>query len=679
MTSAVVHQTVHGYNDGHRLIAGSVTLSSVEARTMQVMSDLSGPGVKPPAVGYLTGYPLDGSGRYVLARTWAAPEMPRPGCVWTHSLIVENADLGAMASASGLLAAFRRPDSPSHREVYGSPIDIGGIAPVAENLPATPAFTARALDVLNAIYAAPGQVVVLQAADEEQDELLVVSIWMQQWPRLRRSFGFCTLAKVDRSLRGQALDLQMVPSGERQLASKFKNAVSPSDVSRNPAVATLVADLFEPGGSQLRYFLRRTGGDVEGGRRAMIPLVTIYDAMFDGAPDLSGAVAAFEALDGFGRRQARSLRLIVARQAIERVEEVDDDVFEFLVDALGKDFGASDETDLGARFGTALWRRSPIRFVAALSDPGPVGQAANEAVKNIDAYELVAGFGSNAEAANAVARRRPDVLSKQAFWKIDGVAESLVALAADSDAANIARALIATGRSESAPDLISRADPTELAAAIEAVASDAPGEVAWLRALARNPDKSAAVLASGALRRAETQVALARSMGPDDVLNELDEDPWWIAVRAAKGELSGTDEDYLSAFLMARGLGRRSRSSADLFRRSFTTVHEALSQGRLTFEAERHVVARLDLGGWLDWDRVSRLRATVVARFVDDHLDPETFGRLSHDGQITKALIDEAAHTSRGRRYLDDVRKALKHTHEQGIRKRADYIAEKTR
>lgn len=85
MTGAVLHQTLHGYSDGHRLISSSLSLAGQDARTMQVMSDLSGPGVKPGVDGYLTGHPLEGVGKYVLARTWAAPEMPRPGCVWTHS------------------------------------------------------------------------------------------------------------------------------------------------------------------------------------------------------------------------------------------------------------------------------------------------------------------------------------------------------------------------------------------------------------------------------------------------------------------------------------------------------------------------------------------------------------------------------------------------------------------
>jgi len=661
MVAMVVQQTLHGYSDGHRLIAGSVTLSSADARTMLVMSDLSGPGVKPPPSGYLTGYPLDGSGRYVLARTWAALEMPRPGCVWTHSLIIENADLGAMTTTDGLLAAFRRPDGPSPRELYLSPVEISASDTEPAHLSATPALVVRATELVNALYAAPEQAVVVQAGDANQDEILATSIWMQQWPRLRRGFGFCTLAKMDRSLKGQALDLQMVPGGERQLASKFKDAVSPSDVPHVPAAATLVADLVDSRSSELQEFLRRTGGDVAGGRRAMVPLVTLYDAIFDGPPDLPSAVRAFDALDGLGRRQARSLRLIVARQAMDRVDDVDDDVFEFLIDALEQDFSHGNEAGLGAKFGVALWRRSPVRFVSALADPGPVGMAANEAVQRIDVDELVTRLGSNADAADMIARRRADVMLTPAFWRIDGVDESLVAMAPDNQAAEIAQALMAAERSDPAPSLVSRADAADLAAAIETLVPDTPTARDWLRALALNPGKSAAVLASSHLRRASTLLALAKAMDPDNVPNDVGEDPWWIAVRSAKGELSGSNEDYFAGFLMARGLGRVSRSSADLFRRSYTTTHKALSHGRLPFEVERYVVARLDWGGWLDWDRVSRLRATVVARFVDDHLDPETFGRLSDDGPIMRALIDEAVRSGRGRRYLDEVRHKLKH------------------
>lgn len=59
MSSILVHQALHGYNDGHRLVSSSLPIDTSDARIMLVMSDLSGPGLKPPADGYLTGYPLE--------------------------------------------------------------------------------------------------------------------------------------------------------------------------------------------------------------------------------------------------------------------------------------------------------------------------------------------------------------------------------------------------------------------------------------------------------------------------------------------------------------------------------------------------------------------------------------------------------------------------------------------
>src|ERR1700733_7049151 len=103
-----VEQTLHGYSEGHRLIAGSVKLGQQDARTMLVLSDASGSGTRIPTDGYLTGYPLVGAGKYVLARTWSAPEMSRPGCVWTHSLLIDFADLARLASAGELVDRFKR-------------------------------------------------------------------------------------------------------------------------------------------------------------------------------------------------------------------------------------------------------------------------------------------------------------------------------------------------------------------------------------------------------------------------------------------------------------------------------------------------------------------------------------------------------------------------------------------
>src|SRR5205823_3931025 len=83
-----VHQSLHGYSGGHRLIDSSIDCPADVARLMLRMSDLSGGNIVSGFEDYLTVYPLKQIGMYAFAKTWVALEMPRPGCVWTHTLLL---------------------------------------------------------------------------------------------------------------------------------------------------------------------------------------------------------------------------------------------------------------------------------------------------------------------------------------------------------------------------------------------------------------------------------------------------------------------------------------------------------------------------------------------------------------------------------------------------------------
>ena len=83
-------QVVHGYRDGHRQLVGSLMLEVEAADAMALASDmLASRGLRADE-DYITAYPLKGENKYVFARTWPAPEMSRPGCVWTHSLVLDR-------------------------------------------------------------------------------------------------------------------------------------------------------------------------------------------------------------------------------------------------------------------------------------------------------------------------------------------------------------------------------------------------------------------------------------------------------------------------------------------------------------------------------------------------------------------------------------------------------------
>ncbi|WP_374034308.1 hypothetical protein ACES2I_17435 [Bdellovibrio bacteriovorus] len=105
-----IDQTLHGYRHGHELLASSLELSSIDKRKMLYLSDVSGSEFTENFDGYLEGYPISGDS-YVISRTWKATEMKRPGCVWTHSLIISKQDLNKINSFHDVGTLHRRPGS----------------------------------------------------------------------------------------------------------------------------------------------------------------------------------------------------------------------------------------------------------------------------------------------------------------------------------------------------------------------------------------------------------------------------------------------------------------------------------------------------------------------------------------------------------------------------------------
>jgi hypothetical protein len=254
----------------------------------------------------------------VLARTWGAPEMPRPGCVWTHSLIIEFADLATIQTTGGLLRLFRKPDGRPPPSEYHEPLQapVGNVADYAD------APLQRTASIVNALYSEPSKKIIAKTTDAISDETLLLAVWMQQWPRLRRAFRFCSKAGADRSTKSEIFDLQLVPAMDRVHRARFFDALDAEEARGNLQLTPLIDDLRQPGPSKLRRFLRQVGGDVVGGRSSMAGLCRLFVAIEhkEGETSLNEAV---EILDSFGPSQARAARTMVVKRASELTREAD--------------------------------------------------------------------------------------------------------------------------------------------------------------------------------------------------------------------------------------------------------------------------------------------------------------------------------------------------------------------
>jgi hypothetical protein len=257
-----VHQSLHGYSGGHRLIESSLDCPDDVSSLMLRMSDLSGGNIVTGFEDYLTAYPLKSIGMYALAKTWLATEMSRPGCVWTHTLILSEAQLN-LPSLGNLLNLFRRPQVRNTEGIYASVLDLNDSLQDEfdkENAIQQAEFSKR---ILTAFYKSNAPAILLPAKSSREYQQLIFELWSQQWPSLRRATTFSTGSLALRTFENRPFDIQCVPISavrevQLEITSIYKTEVSIAD--RIPAQIPDWADeagndLLQGSNGEFRIFL----------------------------------------------------------------------------------------------------------------------------------------------------------------------------------------------------------------------------------------------------------------------------------------------------------------------------------------------------------------------------------------------------------------------------------------
>lgn len=120
----IIEQTLYGYNKGHGLLASSFPVRpNNDSSLMSILSDWTGFRNELGEDSYMTFYPLSNGEKYAFAKTWYADEMERPGCVWTHTLIVDLKDMDRNFDFRVLNDYFRRPQKDEY-DFYQHKIEI---------------------------------------------------------------------------------------------------------------------------------------------------------------------------------------------------------------------------------------------------------------------------------------------------------------------------------------------------------------------------------------------------------------------------------------------------------------------------------------------------------------------------------------------------------------------------
>jgi len=218
-----VQQLLHGYNQGHNLLAGSIVIaSSVDMDRMMALSDWS--EFENPIdadSSYITAYPLPDSSYYAVAKTWYASEMKRPGCIWTHTLLLDINDLENGFDIRMLMSMFIRPSVDEYddycREII---VDNSKIeSPLFDEAPNIPC-----IGLLYQQLIENKEPLIFRIERSSYFYQVLCLVLMRHIPaQILKDLSFCTGSAKIRSINGKPMNLQFLSTninGSRSLILK---------------------------------------------------------------------------------------------------------------------------------------------------------------------------------------------------------------------------------------------------------------------------------------------------------------------------------------------------------------------------------------------------------------------------------------------------------------------------
>lgn len=643
-----LHQALHGYSEGHRQLASSVQLTTRDARLMLVMSDVSGPGVAQTGQPYLTGYPLTESGFYAISKTWPAHEMPRPGCVWTHTILIEFSDLATLDTPSAIEQLFARPE-PFNLHTYQAPLSVeltGGSRGLSGQEEAE--LYSR---MATALYESPQEQVWARRTDDVAADAVVLALWDQQWPRLRRSFKFCTLTTRDRSQDGLVFDLQLAPSQKTKSTLRMASSgegVEASSVTSGIWLQELIRDAASSGQGRLRQVLRILGADVLGGREAMLPICTLHAAMSGPVEiGLHMALNLVQTVPPLTRSDAA--KSLVVRYVLTESWTLSDESTSFVLNHLH----LLGEHELGTYADIlcrALWRSDPRALLALTRDGGnELREELTRAARALSMEDVIAALPTLSEFAAPLVHLFPALATRPEFWAATQAWPA--ALASEEVDVKSVPVFLAIMQGLSDDRAISSAlhmvrGPFVLLCAQTLLDEklDELGEVRihrWVRFACNDLEGVAGFLAHMERPTLSVLRLIADTVHPDAVPNDVGGDPWLHALSRLSSSIGPLSVD-LYGYAFRRALGWRSRSAIELMSLSFEPLHQTALRGEIPESVRRPLEASLP---WAPRPRADdlglRLRQAMAKRLLSDRVASDVlFSMVNDDGLFAELLFE---------------------------------------
>ncbi|EPN2804071.1 hypothetical protein ACTWOG_001736 [Serratia marcescens] len=260
-----IEQCLFGYSDGHRLLSSSIILGERILNELLRKSDTPSGNISSSNKFHYSGFPVISEKLYALVKTWPAPEMNRPGCVWSQVLLINFSDFDKIDNLSALEFLFKRPSN--NFSDYSSSIELSLNETIAIHRPVQ---SEKLHEILNAIYSPHelNRIIYTNSPGDYIDE--IYAIWSLQWPKLRRSLSFL----VASSSTGNIKDLL-----KRNDIVFFTEERIKSNVSSYSEWQYILFHWMKHDPETLKDYLWSIGKVINGGRAKFPLMVEVFDSI----------------------------------------------------------------------------------------------------------------------------------------------------------------------------------------------------------------------------------------------------------------------------------------------------------------------------------------------------------------------------------------------------------------
>lgn len=667
MKEIEIHQCLFGYENGHRLLASSMKLPSDVASTLLLLSDLAPGLMLSSSEGYWTGTPHPSAKVYALMYTWVASEMPRPGCVWSHVLLIPFPEMARLQDLSILFSYISRPNFNFGFDTYKNSILLN--SKISDDISKKKVINSESIKtIINAAYKLNGKVQIESSIGHLDDAIFCV--WSQQWPRLRRSFSFRTASSSHEIATDKTkFDISIIqPSIKNAINTTAESLKKSNDWEEHAINDALSSEI-----TIFRRYLWRYGSDIISGRKSFKNISVIYPNTFDNQL--------------IGERLFLLLRkLIEYFPSINEAKTLKSDI---ILGGKYSYFPPVNKMDLlffyiKNNIQTSLPPLTNDVFLTIISDWNSrendiliIGEICAE--KNIQEYnkalEIILsqaksdGFFSwtknTPKLRNHLLLNNPSLMDNNELVTvtigelldyIELIPRNNIALAS-----SILQKLLVINNDDlvlKMSENFNKITINTVILAFEKLCLNKYSEIgnSWLSVINNSPKL---IIDGGYILNSKSTLALHKYFSilkQSDLLSLINTKDWSLCLKNSVDNIAGEDRIELVLYLFRLGLNYPNKDSEVIFEKFFEEVHGYFEHSTLSYSQSEIFLEKLPrLGLFSNWDNCQRLRVAIVNAYIYNDLTTASFKRLTRRKDLYSELIDTLSESNEGKRFINSL------------------------